>query len=217
MGARAEDLRQDIAEERRELAQSIEAIGDRVSPGRIVERRANRLRGRVQSMRSAVMGVPPALRADGAGLVQSAQDVSRSAGEHVSSTAQGIAGAVTGAPDQVAAGTRGNPLAAGLIAFGAGLVTAAVLPKTEREERIGEKAAELVKPAVDEVRSLGEEAVADLRPAAAEAAEHVKDAAMEGLSTVKEASASGARSVAAAGAEAVDETRAAGAGGSLPA
>ena len=39
MGTHAEELRLDIASDRQELAQTIEAVVDRVSPGRILERR----------------------------------------------------------------------------------------------------------------------------------------------------------------------------------
>ena len=48
--ASAEELRYEIADTRAELGQTLDAIGDRVSPGRMIERRKNRF---VVGMRSA--------------------------------------------------------------------------------------------------------------------------------------------------------------------
>ena len=42
MGQSAEELRYEIADTRAELGQTLDAIGDRVSPGRMIERRKNR-------------------------------------------------------------------------------------------------------------------------------------------------------------------------------
>ena len=41
--------------------------------------------------------------------------------------------AIADAPRQVAAKTQGNPLAAGLIAFGAGLLVSSLIPPSEKE------------------------------------------------------------------------------------
>ena len=44
MGQSAEELRREIEETRDNLTGTVDAIGDRVSPGRIVERKTNRAR-----------------------------------------------------------------------------------------------------------------------------------------------------------------------------
>ena len=46
MGQTAEELKQDIADTRDNLSDTLDAIGDRVSPGRVIERRKNRMTGR---------------------------------------------------------------------------------------------------------------------------------------------------------------------------
>ena len=43
MGQGPEELRHDIERRRDDLGETIDAIGDRVSPGRIIERRRNRI------------------------------------------------------------------------------------------------------------------------------------------------------------------------------
>ena len=48
MGQSAEELRRDIEQTRNGLGNTMEAIGDRVSPSRMMERRKNRFRNGVQ-------------------------------------------------------------------------------------------------------------------------------------------------------------------------
>ncbi len=56
MGQTAEELRQDIADTRDNLSDTLDAIGDRVSPGRVIERRKNRMTAGVHSALERVMG-----------------------------------------------------------------------------------------------------------------------------------------------------------------
>lgn len=79
--------------------------------------------------------------------------------------------------------TQGNPLAAGVIAFGAGLLTASPLPGSEPEQRAVGKAvgAEAFEPAKDAARDsaqrLKDEAAGTARAAADEVKETASDAA----------------------------------------
>ena len=56
MGQSPEELRREIEQTRMGMSENLDAIGDRVSPGRIVERRTNRVRNSVTSLRERVMG-----------------------------------------------------------------------------------------------------------------------------------------------------------------
>ncbi len=56
MGQSPEALRDEIAGTRQDMSETLEAIGDHVSPGRIVERRKNRIANSVQQVRERVMG-----------------------------------------------------------------------------------------------------------------------------------------------------------------
>ncbi|MDH6227263.1 hypothetical protein [Streptomyces sp. MJP52] len=76
--------------------------------------------------------------------------------------------AVQQAPDMARRQTRGNPLAAGLVAFGLGLLTSSLLPATRTEQ---EKAAELM--------DRGGEALEPVKKAAAESAQHLREGATE--------------------------------------
>ena len=56
MGQSADELRRDIEQTRDGLCDTLDAIGDRVSPGRVLERRKNRAVQGIQSLRDRVMG-----------------------------------------------------------------------------------------------------------------------------------------------------------------
>ncbi|WP_051855510.1 DUF3618 domain-containing protein [Streptomyces sp. NRRL B-1347] len=83
--------------------------------------------------------------------------------------------------------TRGSPLAAGAIAFGAGLLTGALFPPTGAETRVGQRvrdhADDIVAPVRETAREASREAGAQLREPAREAAASVKDTAQEAART----------------------------------
>ena len=183
MGQTAEELRGQLVSQRAEISRDLDAIGDRVSPHRMVERRQAAVRRRVSDIKERVMG-----------SAESTVDAVRDAGASATTT-------LTDSASSVVHGTRnaaeGNPLAVGLIAFGAGLVAATVFPTTrterdiaERAQPVLEKAASEAAPAarhvVDELKPAAQEAVADLRESAVEAASSVKDHAVEAASETKQ-------------------------------
>ena len=167
MGASTEELRNDIAATRSDMSETLDAIGDRVSPGRIIERRKARMTMSVQSMRDRVMGT-----------VHDATDTVRDAGD-------GLSDSVSGVPDKVRAGTEGAPLVAGALAFGVGFLVASLAPTSAVEEQAAEKLLEKAEP-------LKEEAIG----AAKEMAEHLKEPAVESARVVGETAKQGAQEVA---------------------
>ena len=100
------------------------------------------------------------------------------------------------ARDQVRTQTQGNPLAAGLIAFGGGLLTAYLFP-TSRVER----------QAAGQVREAAEPAVRDLKETGRAVAEDLKDTAAQAADEVKQAASSSAQRIADDAKEAADDVR----------
>jgi len=135
-------MRSEIEQRRSALADDMEAIEDRVRPSRVAKRRTEGMRTKVRSAREAVMGRVE----DQAG---SARDMAGSARE--------MAGAVTDAPHQLTQTARGNPIAAGVVAFGLGLLTAALIPPTDTERELAENMA----PQIQQAREAITEAVSD--------------------------------------------------------
>ena len=56
MGQSTEELKRDIEHTRADMSGTLDAIEDRVSPGRMIQRRKNRITGSVHALRERVMG-----------------------------------------------------------------------------------------------------------------------------------------------------------------
>ena len=136
-------LRHEISSQRQTLGRDLEALGDHVSPNRIVERRRAALRQRVRQVSEKLMGT-----AEGAG-------------ERV-----GQAGdAIRGVPDAARQTVAGSPLTMGLISYGIGVVAASLLPASQGEEELATKAQPALDRAAEKVGSLAREDVDALKPA----------------------------------------------------
>ena len=163
-----EQLTSQIAGTREELSRDVDALYDKVSPGRIVERRKEAVRGRLSSAKDSVMG-----------------------------SAQSAGGSAQSAVGTIERRTQGAPLAAGLVAFGAGMIVAALIPASDKEARAAQTLTDAVKdsPVTDEVKSAGQEIGQHLKESAAEAAQEVRASAQDSASTVKEEGQSAAQTV----------------------
>jgi len=185
MGQSTEELSSEIAGTRRSLASDLDALQDRVSPSAMVERRKAAARGSFHSMRRRVMGSVQDVRDNATGTAQSAVHAT-------TGSAQGVAGA---AQDRI----EGAPIAAGLVAFGAGMVLASLIPAADKEARLGARALDTVKeqakPVVEDAKSAAADVGRSLGESAGQAAQQVKDAATEGTDRVREEGRSAAESV----------------------
>lgn len=135
-----DEIRRDIDDTRQRMEGTLEAINDRVNPQRVYERRSGRARSRWQSIRDSIMGSDDGARvrrgdrwnddptADG--------DRTPDVGEHAERAKQ----AVSDAPDRARRRTRGNPLAAGMIAFGVGALIGSALPESDAERQAAREA-----------------------------------------------------------------------------
>ncbi len=184
MGQTAEELRGQLATQRTEISRDLDAIGDRVSPHRMVERKQAAVRQRFSDFKENVMG-----------SAESSVDAVRDAGASAATTLTDSASSVAHTTRHAA---EGNPLAVGLIAFGAGLVAATVFPASRKERELAERAQPMLEKAaseavpaarhlVEELKPAAQEAVADLRESAMDAASSVKDQAVEAASDTKRA------------------------------
>jgi hypothetical protein len=173
-------IRREIEGTQRNLSTDINALTEKVSPGQIIERRVGRVRTAFGNAKERVMGTADhhaSVAGDKVGSVASAaQDKASSAAE-----------AVSGAPRQIRRGTQGNPLAAGLIAFGAGWLVSSLLPASEPERRLAGQATDLAREQLAPVaQSAAEELKDNLREPAQQAVESVKSEAADSASTVQE-------------------------------
>ncbi|HEU4842107.1 MAG TPA: DUF3618 domain-containing protein [Ilumatobacteraceae bacterium] len=166
MGQEPDELRRDIERRRDELGETIDAIGDRVSPGRIIERRRNRMTDGVRQFRDRVMGTV----SSGTDTIG---DVAGNVRDHVG-------------PDAVREQTAGSPLGAGLVAFGIGFLVAAAFPATEPEIAVADRATDALEPAKDAALESVRNVADDVKQGAAVAAQQVKADATDAAGTVVE-------------------------------
>jgi gas vesicle protein len=166
MDQSAAQLRVEIAETRTNMGETLEAIGDRVSPGRVVERRKNRMTRAFRDVRDRVMGSASGM------------------GESVHDTATHTLERVEEAPDAVLRRSAGNPLMAGGVAFGVGMLVAAAFPPSRAERDLAESVGERIEPVKDAAASAVREVASDLKEPAAEAVQGLKDEARQGAGHV---------------------------------
>jgi gas vesicle protein len=170
----------DIEATRADLSRNLDELGDKVSPQRVVERRKLAAKNSLSSVREKVMGTAQdAKGSHGSGSRGSASG----AADSVKDSAQAAAGSLGSA-------TAGNPLTAGLVAFGAGMLISALLPASTKEtdaaRRVVDTAKEHGQPLLDHTKSVGQDLGQDLGDKAAQAAQEVKAQAQDSAANLKQ-------------------------------
>lgn len=192
-----EQLRAEAAAHRQSIATDLELMGDRVSPGRIAERRKARLRERVYGVRNTVFGSserprPSSTYVYGQGHAATTpptgqyQEGGTDSGSSVSDRAGGAVHAVKEhTPDSLGEVTEGSPLAAAVVGFGIGMLAATILPSSPDEQRAARRLQGRLDGAGAELGRTGKEAVEHVKPEAQQAVQDVKDSAKESVDSVK--------------------------------
>src|ERR1700712_1715250 len=169
-----EQIRREIERTRSDLSDNVNALGDKVNPGSIAKRQVGRVRGAATSVKDAVMG----------GAADTGQQGATTMGD-----------AVTNAPTAVARKAQGSPIAAGLIAFGAGLLVSSLLPASKVEQQAAEKVKDTAQPMVDDLTDTAKEVAGNLQEPAQQAIEEVKSTATDAAAAVKDEATSAADDV----------------------
>ncbi|MGY1631777.1 DUF3618 domain-containing protein [Geodermatophilus sp. SYSU D01186] len=207
-------IRAQIEATQRELSYDVDALNEKVNPARVVDRRVTAAKGRITSVKEKVMGSAQNARSSVMGSAHdtrstaqyhaqnaagTVQDVASSAAESVQGAAQSAASAVQQAPDTVVRQTQGNPLAAGLIAFGVGWLVSSLMPASEKEKQLAQQAETAVRENKDALLAPAKQAAQEigdqLKPAAQQAVEEVKATAQDAAQTVKQEGQSAAQDV----------------------
>jgi hypothetical protein len=214
-----EQIRRDIERTQAALSQDVDALAEKVTPGKIVERRVDRARDAATRLKEKVMGSDPYGNQHAAGgyvgdvrsaastatdrvsgtassAASSVQGAASSAAGTVQDAASSAAGAVQEAPAAIRRQTRGNPLAAGIIAFGAGWLVSSLLPASRREQELADQAKQVAQEKVQPVaQQVAAEVKENLREPAQQAAESVRSTAQDAKDTVTDEGRSAAQDV----------------------
>ena len=166
-----EELRTEIEQTRANLSQNVNALGEAVTPGAIARRQVDKVKGAGVGVKDKIMGSADDARSSASG---SASGLGDSAGN--------LAG---NAQQSARRKTQGNPLAAGLLALGAGWLVGSLRPASEKERQAAATVKEKAQPVVSEAQSLAKDAAQNLQQPAQDAVDSVKATAQEAAETVK--------------------------------
>jgi gas vesicle protein/ElaB/YqjD/DUF883 family membrane-anchored ribosome-binding protein len=216
-----EELRSEIDDIREDLGETLEAVGDRVAPKKVVARAKADLADKVDDVKEKVS--PARLARRGADAVrQGVRSVvgsgsgngnghgsgngsgsasigggqlsgragtvraqSPTVGARAGSAASTVVDNVRDAPQGARRKAEGNPVAAGLLAFAGGFFAAALLPPTDREKQLTDKAKEKLEPITKSVAEAGKSVAGELQSSAQQSLEKVKETATEAAGQVK--------------------------------
>ncbi|WP_317230770.1 DUF3618 domain-containing protein [Clavibacter sp. MX14-G9D] len=170
MSDNPDQIRADIERTREELSVDVDAVADKVTPAKVAQRQTEKVRGAFSNVKDSVLG--------------SASDARASAGDAVSGTAGGAK-----------ARARGNPLGLGLVAFGAGLVIASLIPASDTEKELASTVKDKAQPLVEKATDAAKDVAGELKEPAQQAAEAVKGTATDSAETVRSEAQSTAQDV----------------------
>ena len=193
-----EAIRRDIESTRTELSRTVDALTEKVSPGRVVGRRVDRAKDGFTSMKERVMG-------------SSAHDNGPvgSVGDQASSIASSVRETAGQTPTVAREKAQGNPLAAGLIAFGAGWLASSMLPATQKEQEAAGAAKDMAGEHSDTLTTPLKEAAGGAKDNLAgpvqDAVQAVKDRATDAAGAVRAEASSAADEVAGSARHAKDD------------
>ena len=141
MGEETARLRAEIDQTRENLTRDVDLLAEKTSPSKIAQRRVEKTKGALTGLKDKVMGTLPGSDDDderyGYGYYAPQGSSTSSSG--------GVGSAVSGAVGTVREQAEGNPLAAGLVAFGVGWLVSSLLPASEAEQRAARRAVETLK------------------------------------------------------------------------
>jgi Protein of unknown function (DUF3618) len=204
MGQDPDQLRRDVELTRQRMSTDVDVLTEKVSPKQIVRRRTQRTKGALGRAKERVMGTTAdsvstaghGLSSAGHGVTHGVGSAASSVGDAATSAASGVGDAATSTATTVRRQAEGNPLAAGLIAFGVGWLASSLLPTTDKEHEAAETALQAVR---EKAQPVAQQAAAELkdnlREPAQRAVESVRSTAGEAAGAVQEQARASAQDV----------------------
>lgn len=184
-----EEIRSEIDQTRAALSQDVDALAYEANPAHMAQRQVSRAKRAGSAMLDRVFG----------SIDDAKESVGQRAGE-LGETAAGVPGALRQR-------AQGNPVAAGLVAFGAGLLVAAAFPPSRKERELAQTVKETAEPITEQVSEAAKAVGAGLAEPAKAAAESLKESATEAIEHVQTEATSAAGDVQLASAEASEDVR----------
>lgn len=200
MGQDTQQLREEIALRREDLGYTVDAIEDRVSPSRIMQRRKSALRQSISGFSDKIMGNME--YAKGA-ATHAASDVKENLAD-MRQNAQGKASSMNESAhdmgDMAMNRAQGSPLLAGAVAAGIGFLASVAFPSTKAETQAVQQLSDKAQPLMDEAKQAGSEMASAIK-------ENMKEKGMESANELKQQAAGHAEEVKSSAQETVQQTK----------
>jgi hypothetical protein len=199
-----DEIRADIERTRAALSDDVDDLAESVKPKNVAGRQVDKVKEAASNVKERVMGSEDDDYSGSAvGTVSdkayaakyAAADKAYAAKDTVSDKASDAREAVKQAPRRMRRKAQGNPLAAGVIAFGLGMLISSLIPSTEKEREAVSQLQDNLEPVKEKASEVASDIGENLRQPAQEAAESVKAAATEGVDNVKQEGQSAAADV----------------------
>lgn len=172
------EIRAQIEQTRANLSDDVDALAYEANPRTMAHRQVDKVKAKGSRLLDRILGTAEDVRDSTMEKFQHATDA-------VTGAASDAGDALTNLPRAARTQAQGSPVVAGLVAFGLGLLIAAAIPPTQKEQELAETLKEKAQPLVDEVASAAKVVADDLAQPASEAVDALKDSAMEAVESVK--------------------------------
>jgi Protein of unknown function (DUF3618) len=210
-----DEIRADIERTRAALSNDVDELAETVKPKNVAQRQVDKVKEAAGNVKDRVMGSDDddysrsavGMATDKASSAKDAVadrayaaretvgDKAYAARETVTEKASEAREAVGRAPTTVKRKAQGNPLAAGVVAFGLGMLVSSLIPSSKKERQAVSQLQENLEPVKEKASEVARDVGESLKPAAQEAAQSVKMAAAEGAENVKQEGAAAAAEV----------------------
>jgi len=184
-----DEIRRQIDETRADLSANVDALGESVRPGNVAKRQVDKVKGGITDLKDKVMG-----EAD-------------NAGSNLSDSVGSAKDAVASAPSMATRKTRGNPWAAGLIAFGAGMLLSSLIPATDVEKEAAASLKDKAEPLTEQAKEAAKDLAQSVKEPAQQAVQQVRDRATDAADTVKGEASQQASDVASSSKDAAQQVK----------
>ena len=180
-----------VARAKADVAERVEQVRERVSPARIVERRTERLRLGIRSVQDSLMErKDDVVRGNqleaGARVTDTVRARSQRVAERTSDVAGTVADRAQRAPGGLRAKAGEHPFVAGLLAFGGGVLVASLVAPSNRERKIARQVTETAQPVKDQAIEAGRSVADEIQETAQDRAAQVKKQAGKAATEVKQ-------------------------------
>ncbi|MET7706592.1 DUF3618 domain-containing protein [Micromonospora sp. NPDC005413] len=194
MSSDPDRIRREIETTRNELSSDVDALTGKVNPRRIAGDRVGQARGAFTRAKEKVMGSSNHMAQETSQrmshMTDSVRDETRSLGHQSREAMDSVRGEARSLGHQSRERAQGNPMAAGVVAFGVGLLAASLIPPSGRERQLAGRARNMVSEHSDELREqasqVGHQMQDNLREPAQQAAQSVRSSAQQGVSAVRD-------------------------------